>query len=115
MNAALRQWLDNNSVATARSGVEIESQIPSHDDNVQWKASLGLTLGTIVCQFTVWDRRPYETSVIVFNKDRNETILLSDKTPNSLDDVISELDEVLRSLISGDYGRMKPDRRLFIR
>lgn len=109
-----RDWIEANRDRLAASDVTIVDKGPSKEDNKQDKASVGLSKNHILVSFTVWERTPVETSLIVYNRRIDKTVKMDDEAKSSLDEAISALSRVADSLISGLYDNIPPDAHLTV-
>jgi hypothetical protein len=102
----LRSWIQDNADDLRKRGILVEERLPDEQSSAPWKASVGFIFQNIVASYTVWERTRYQTELIVVNSKLNQTLITRDSEPQSLEDVDSDLNDLLQRLYRGDYQRM---------
>jgi hypothetical protein len=99
-------WTQGRSVELRGQGIQIEERFPDKTSPSPWKATVGLVLDDIVVTYTVWERTTFQTSLIVFNSKTKRTVFFKDSEPDTPGVVDSDLDDVVKKLLSGEYSKM---------
>jgi hypothetical protein len=110
----LDAWVRRNAADLVRKGILVEYQNPPLYADVPWKAHVGLSRDEIVASYTVWERGPLQTELIVLNAKTKQTIVTTDKNVESAEVVDADLDDLVAKLTARTFVNMKPDPKLMI-
>jgi len=71
----LERWLSENSSYLLSKDIKITDRIPNPDADVPWKGSIGLSKGSLIISFTVWERIHFQSELIVVDVQTGEPVL----------------------------------------
>lgn len=117
MNSIVKElaaWTQRNATTLSGRDVQLTNKFPESGSSHPWKASIELAHQHIILSYTVWERTVLQTELIVMNTSTGKTLVMDEGAPNDPSAIQAELDEVIRKLLDGTYGRMSPDPKLTI-
>ena len=107
----LASWTREHASKLRQKGIQVEERFPDNASADSWKATIGLVFNDIAVTYTVWERTVLQTSLIVFNSKTKQTVFFKDSEPETPGVVDTDLDDVVKQLVSGEYSKMSSSYR----
>lgn len=100
----LEQWAEASEPHLIQWGIQLTRRFPERGANERWKASVGLVRENLIASFTVWERVPLQTELLVMDAKNGETIVMVDENPAKAEIIADQLNQVVSHLRKGTFA-----------